>query len=168
MNEQGSRLSNETEFHAYMQWQFFTQWRALKAHANARGIQIIGDIPIFVAYDSADVWANHAFFELDAQGNPTVVAGVPPDYFSATGQRWGNPLYRWDVLAERGVERLLQVYNGEGKDHLIMHDSPGKNQGSIAYNLSFLEEPPYTLTFSPFHSGKQEPGYSGDTLTDQS
>ena len=110
VNEQGSRLSTETEFHAYMQWQFFTQWRALKAHANARGIQIIGDIPIFVAYDSADVWANHAFFELDAQGNPTVVAGVPPDYFSATGQRWGNPLYRWDVLAERGYSWWIERF----------------------------------------------------------
>ena len=97
-------LSSEIQFHAYMQYLFFLQWGALKRYANDRGIRVIGDIPIFVAYDSADVWANRAIFELDAQGNPTVVAGVPPDYFSDTGQRWGNPLYRWPVLEERGFD----------------------------------------------------------------
>ncbi len=84
----------------YIQWQFSKQWRALKGYANARGIQIVGDAPIFVAYDSADVWCNQQLFRLDAQGKPLVVAGVPPDYFSKTGQRWGNPLYDWDRLAE--------------------------------------------------------------------
>lgn len=110
LGEQGSRLSHETEFHAYMQWLFFEQWRALKGYANQRGIAIIGDIPIFVAFDSADVWANREIFELDEAGNPTVVAGVPPDYFSATGQLWGNPLYRWDALEQKGyhwwIERI--------------------------------------------------------------
>ena len=86
----------------YLQWQFFRQWLALKTYANARGIRIVGDIPIFVAYDSADAWANRELFFIDDEGQPTVVAGVPPDYFSDTGQLWGNPLYRWDKMAERG------------------------------------------------------------------
>ena len=80
----------------FYQFIFFRQWHALKTYANERGIQIIGDIPIFVAYDSADVWAHPELFYLDDEGQPTVVAGVPPDYFSPTGQLWGNPLYRWD------------------------------------------------------------------------
>lgn len=105
-----SRLSAATEFHAYMQWLFFSQWRSLKAYANQRGIQIIGDIPIFVAFDSADVWANREIFMLDQAGNPTVVAGVPPDYFSATGQLWGNPLYRWDVLASQGYHWWIERF----------------------------------------------------------
>ncbi len=95
------KLADRVRFQQFLQWLFFTQWLAVKRYANERNIQIIGDIPIFVAYDSADVWANRDLFYLDADGNPTVVAGVPPDYFSATGQRWGNPLYRWDVLAQR-------------------------------------------------------------------
>lgn len=93
-------------------WQFWfdRQWSALRAHAAAAGVRIVGDIPIFVAYDSADAWAHPDLFYFDEQGTPTVVAGVPPDYFSATGQRWGNPLYRWDVMAKRGfawwIERV--------------------------------------------------------------
>lgn len=87
----------DVRFHAWTQWVFFRQWQEIRDYAHARGIQIIGDIPIFVAYDSADVWARRELFELDAEGRPTVVAGVPPDYFSATGQRWGNPLYRWSA-----------------------------------------------------------------------
>ena len=106
-------LSDQIEFHAYLQFQFFSQWRRLKHYANERGVQIVGDIPIFVAYDSADVWANREIFALDDQGRPTVVAGVPPDYFSATGQLWGNPHYRWDVLARTGyawwVERFRSL-----------------------------------------------------------
>lgn len=86
----------------YYQWLFFEQWSSVKRHAEAHGIKIIGDIPIFVAYDSADTWANPELFYLDAEGNPTVIAGVPPDYFSETGQRWGNPLYRWKVMADTG------------------------------------------------------------------
>jgi 4-alpha-glucanotransferase len=103
-------VQEEYAFQLYTQWLFFRQWVALKNYANQHGIKIIGDIPIFVAYDSADVWANPELFFLDAAGNPTVVAGVPPDYFSATGQLWGNPLFRWDVLAEQGyawwIERV--------------------------------------------------------------
>ena len=87
--------------HKLWQWFFYAQWLALKDYANARGIQIIGDIPIFIAYDSADAWANPELYYFDDKGNPEVVAGVPPDYFSKTGQRWGNPLYRWKKMQKR-------------------------------------------------------------------
>ncbi len=97
-----TELQDSLLYQKFLQWIFFTQWRAVKKAANDQGIQIIGDIPIFVAHDSADVWANPNLFYLDELGNPTVVAGVPPDYFSATGQRWGNPLYRWDLMGQRG------------------------------------------------------------------
>jgi len=86
----------------YRQWQFFEQWLALKRYVNERGIRIIGDIPIFVSMDSADVWANRHLFHFDEDLRPTVVSGVPPDYFSETGQLWGHPLYRWDVMAQDG------------------------------------------------------------------
>ncbi|HEY6140070.1 MAG TPA: 4-alpha-glucanotransferase [Thermoanaerobaculia bacterium] len=93
-------LADEIRFHKYVQWLFFTQWAEVRRAADARGIEIMGDVPIYVACDSADVWANRHLFQLDDRGAPTVVAGVPPDYFSETGQRWGNPLYRWDALRE--------------------------------------------------------------------
>jgi 4-alpha-glucanotransferase len=89
-------------FHEFVQFEFFRQWGELKMHVNDLGLSVIGDIPIFVAHDSADVWANQDLFQLDDAGNPTVVAGVPPDYFSPTGQLWGNPHYRWEVVAARG------------------------------------------------------------------
>lgn len=91
------RLISEQRFR---QWVFHQQWYALKRYANEKRIRLVGDIPIFVAHDSADVWANRDSFYLDETGHPTVIAGVPPDYFSPTGQRWGNPLYRWDKMAE--------------------------------------------------------------------
>ncbi|MEI7770609.1 MAG: 4-alpha-glucanotransferase [Chloroflexales bacterium] len=93
-------LAEPIQVQKYLQFLFFSQWAPLKAYANERDIRIIGDAPIFVAYDSADVWANPRLFFLNDDGSPTVVAGVPPDYFSATGQLWGNPLYRWDRLAK--------------------------------------------------------------------
>jgi|YNPNPStandDraft_1061719.scaffolds.fasta_scaffold01741_4 4-alpha-glucanotransferase len=96
------RLAGEIESQKYRQWQFFEQWLALKRYANERGISIIGDIPIFVSMDSVDVWANTYLFHFDEHLRPTVVSGVPPDYFSATGQLWGHPLYRWDVMARDG------------------------------------------------------------------
>src|SRR5207249_3628343 len=86
----------------FTQFLFFKQWSELKAYANERGVRIVGDVPIFVAFDSADVWASRELFELDEVGNPTVVAGVPPDYFSKTGQLWGNPLYDWDAMRKTG------------------------------------------------------------------
>jgi 4-alpha-glucanotransferase len=98
MNAARQELADEISFHEYIQWLFFTQWAFVRNAAHERGIQIMGDVPIYVAADSADVWANREIFQLNENGEPDVVAGVPPDYFSATGQRWGNPLYRWDVL----------------------------------------------------------------------
>lgn len=86
--------------HQYVQWLFFRQWSAVRDAAHARGIRIMGDVPIYVAGDSADVWARRELFQLDDRGEPTFVAGVPPDYFSETGQRWGNPLYRWDRMRD--------------------------------------------------------------------
>jgi 4-alpha-glucanotransferase len=96
--------------HSFYQFVFFRQWNRLRAYANARGIKIIGDIPIFIAYDSADAWANPELFFLDENGLPTVVAGVPPDYFSKTGQLWGNPLYRWDVHKKSGYAWWLERF----------------------------------------------------------
>ena len=92
-----AELRDEVDFRIFLQYIFFKQWTALREYANEKGIQIIGDIPIFVSMDSADVWANQHLFQLDSKGYPTRVAGVPPDYFSATGQLWGNPLYNWEA-----------------------------------------------------------------------
>ena len=112
-----ARLDHQEDIlrHSFYQFLFFRQWYKLRAYAKNRGIKIIGDIPIFIAYDSADAWANPDLFFLDKMSLPTVVAGVPPDYFSATGQLWGNPLYRWDVhKASRyawWLERFRSVLN---------------------------------------------------------
>ena len=118
------KLSDEIERQKLWQWLFYEQWQDLKNHANARDIQIIGDIPIFIAYDSADAWANPELFYFDKAGNPEVVAGVPPDYFSETGQRWGNPLYNWDALHKnkyawwiKRFESNLEFYDLIRVDH---------------------------------------------------
>jgi 4-alpha-glucanotransferase len=118
------RHSANIHAHKFIQWVFSRQWTRLKAYANARNIQIIGDIPIFVAMDSADTWANPAEFFLDEAFQPTVVAGVPPDYFSATGQLWGNPLYRWEAMATTGyawwlrrLKAALRLYDVVRIDH---------------------------------------------------
>lgn len=97
-------LKDEIRYHKFLQFIFFSQWAKLKAYANEKEVFIIGDIPIFAAYDSADVWADKELFQLDSAGHPTRVSGVPPDYFSATGQRWGNPLYDWDVHKKDGYK----------------------------------------------------------------
>ncbi|MGB9081250.1 MAG: 4-alpha-glucanotransferase [Desulfuromonadaceae bacterium] len=94
-------LGAEIGVQKYIQWHFFRQWRSLRTYAAGKGIAIIGDIPIFVGYDSADVWSGRELFLLDSKGKPTVVAGVPPDYFSATGQLWGNPLYDWEMMGHQ-------------------------------------------------------------------
>ena len=105
--------SQEIEAEKIQQFFFERQWAQVRELAQREGIAIIGDIPIFVALDSADVWAHRELFKLEPDGLPTVVAGVPPDYFSATGQRWGNPLYNWDEMASRGftwwIERLRRL-----------------------------------------------------------
>ncbi len=110
--------------HKLTQWFFYQQWTALKRYANEHGIEIIGDIPIFVAMDSADAWTNPGEFFLDENFQPTVVAGVPPDYFSATGQLWGNPLYRWEQMQSNGyawwlrrIRAALRLYDIVRIDH---------------------------------------------------
>ena len=101
--------------HKFIQFEFYRQWLSLKQYCNELGIKIIGDVPIFVAHDSADVWSNRRLFDLDEEGNPRNVAGVPPDYFSETGQLWGNPLYRWEEMARDGytwwVDRIRVAMN---------------------------------------------------------
>lgn len=100
-------LGEESAYHQFVQFLFARQWARLRRHAEARGVDLIGDVPIFVAHESADVWAHREIFQLDEQGRPLVVAGVPPDYFSEDGQLWGNPHYRWDVLKRRGYDWWL-------------------------------------------------------------
>ena len=103
-------LAGEVAYQTYLQFLFDRQWRGMKGEAERLGIRLFGDLPIYVAHDSADVWVRQDLFALDAEGRATAVAGVPPDYFSATGQRWGNPLYRWDRLEAEGyawwIERV--------------------------------------------------------------
>jgi 4-alpha-glucanotransferase len=120
------QLSSELNYQRFLQWQFVSQWQKLRRYAAQRGIGFIGDVPIFVAPHSADVWAHPELFQLRADGSPRVVAGVPPDYFSRTGQRWGNPHYRWDVLRRQKyrwwVERFrmtLQYFDAVRLDHFI-------------------------------------------------
>lgn len=98
LNEWKEKLSDDIQYHKFVQFNFFKQWKAVRDYANNNGIKIIGDMPIFIAYDSADLWANKEIFSVDEDGKLDTVAGVPPDYFSPTGQLWGNPLYRWKVM----------------------------------------------------------------------
>jgi 4-alpha-glucanotransferase len=108
--EAATENAEDIDFHRFVQFAFWQQWSALKVAASARGIRIMGDIPIFVAHDSADVWTHQEIFLLDRDGNPTVVAGVPPDFFSASGQRWGNPLYDWGRMAETGYRWWIERF----------------------------------------------------------
>jgi 4-alpha-glucanotransferase len=110
LDEARRELDREVRAHTFAQLVFFEQWGALRAHTHAQGIRIMGDIPIFAAHDSADVWSHPELFHLAADGSPGAVAGVPPDYFSATGQLWGNPLYRWDVLARAGYAWWIERF----------------------------------------------------------
>jgi len=118
------RLHNQVEANKFFQFVFFEQWGRLKAYANRKGIRIVGDMPVFVAYDGADVWAHPDLFFLDENRRATVMAGVPPDYFSPTGQLWGNPLFRWDRMAEDGyhwwinrVKNTLELVDIVRLDH---------------------------------------------------
>ncbi|MEW6568404.1 MAG: 4-alpha-glucanotransferase [Chloroflexota bacterium] len=110
LTEARARLGPAVEDHCLRQFLFFRQWRRLRTRARDCGLTVIGDIPIFVAHDSADVWSHPHLFYLDASGRPTVVAGVPPDYFSPTGQLWGNPLYRWDRMRQDGYAWWVQRF----------------------------------------------------------
>jgi 4-alpha-glucanotransferase len=119
-------LAGEIQYHEFLQFEFARQWSALRGHANSRGVRLLGDVPMFVAHDGSDVWAHQAIFQLDEQGERRVVAGVPPDYFSADGQRWGNPLYDWNVLRETGYawwlarfKTTLDRFDALRLDHFI-------------------------------------------------
>jgi len=112
------------DFYAFVQYIFYRQWHELHEYCSKRGISIIGDIPMFVALDSSDVWSNRELFNLRDDGSPGLVAGVPPDYFSSTGQRWGNPVYRWDRMEENGfrwwimrIRHALKIYDSARVDH---------------------------------------------------
>ncbi len=111
LDEAREHLSQTILYYQFEQYLFFTQWLALKDYANQQGIYLFGDLPIFVAHDSADVWAQRQFFKLNAEGQSDVVAGVPPDYFSETGQRWGNPHYQWDAIEATGFSWWLDRIN---------------------------------------------------------
>ncbi len=124
LKEARVELSDDVLRHEFVQFLFYKHYGTVKKAANEAGVEIVGDLPIFVSHDSADVWANQRLFYLDDDGNPTAVAGVPPDYFSETGQLWGNPLYRWDVMEEEGyawwISRLRQaltLYDATRIDH---------------------------------------------------
>ena len=119
-------FADDIRYHQFVQWQFFVQWNDLRAYCKSKGIWLIGDVPLFVAHQSADVWAHPELFKLDADGNPTVVAGVPPDYFSKTGQVWNVPVYRWEALQQQNyrwwIERLrtaLGRFDVNRLDHFI-------------------------------------------------
>jgi 4-alpha-glucanotransferase len=102
LQEARRRLDKSISSFVFVQWLFSRQWQSLKVYASAKGVRLVGDLPIFVAHDSSDVWANPRFFQLDSDGRASHVAGVPPDYFSKTGQLWGNPLYDWQALKDDG------------------------------------------------------------------
>lgn len=124
--EARANVPEELRYHEFAQWLFARQWRGVRRHAAARGVALMGDAPIYVRHDSADCWANQELFFLDEAGAPTAVAGVPPDYFSADGQLWGNPLYRWERHQETGfawwVSRLkacAERFDALRLDHFI-------------------------------------------------
>jgi 4-alpha-glucanotransferase len=119
-----ANLAERIEQERFYQYEFFRQWFSLKHYCNSKGIQIIGDIPIYIDINSADVWANPQIFKLDANKKPVAIAGVPPDYFSKTGQRWGNPVYDWETLKKSGyawwVHRIghnLKLFDSMRIDH---------------------------------------------------
>ncbi len=126
VQELKEELKDDIEFYKFVQYKFYEQWNQLKEYANDKEIEIIGDIPLYVAMDSADVWQHTEFFQLDEELNPTKVAGVPPDVFSETGQRWGNPLYDWKKLEaedfswwRKRMEHSARVYDVIRIDHFI-------------------------------------------------
>ena len=114
MTRAQKRFADDIRYHEFVQWQFSEQWKELKAYCAAKGVRLIGDIPLFVAHQSADVWAHPELFKLNSNGNPKVVAGVPPDYFSKTGQLWGLPVYHWEALQAQNyrwwIERLRTAF----------------------------------------------------------
>jgi 4-alpha-glucanotransferase len=118
LNPFRTTLSDRIEFHKFIQYLFFRQWITVKDYAHQKNIRIIGDIPLYVALDSVDAWANTELFQFDAEKNPIAVGGVPPDYFSATGQLWGNPLFQWDVLKKDNYKWWIDRI----KSNLVLYD----------------------------------------------
>ena len=130
IKEAKEKYADDIEFYKMLQYLFFKQWKALKKYANEKGIEIIGDVPIYVAMDSADVWANPKQFYLDKELNPIEVAGCPPDAFSEDGQLWGNPLFRWDVMKKdnyswwtKRIKAMASLYDIVRIDHFRGFDS---------------------------------------------
>lgn len=149
-----SHLQDEIQYQMFVQYMFYKQWNALKKYANKRNVLIMGDIPIYVGIDSTDVWSCRENFLLDAQGHPSFVAGVPPDYFSPTGQRWGNPIYNWENLKKDSfsfwIKRLQyssELYDILRIDHFRAFDTYWKIPASCdtAIEGEWVEAPGYAL-----------------------
>lgn len=149
-----SHLQEEIQYQMFLQYMFYKQWMALKRYANKKNVLIMGDIPIYVGIDSLDVWSCREDFLLGADGKPTFVAGVPPDYFSVTGQRWGNPIYNWDKLQEKNFEFWMnrlryssELYDIIRIDHFRAFDTYWKIPASCetAIDGEWVEAPGYAL-----------------------
>lgn len=149
-----THLSTQIEYEMFVQYKFYEQWMKLKSYANSSGIEVMGDIPIYVGIDSLDVWANQECFLLDADSKPSFVAGVPPDYFSTTGQRWGNPIYHWEYLKSSQFAFWLQRLRYSAKlfdiiriDHFRAFDTYWKIPASCetAIEGEWVEAPGYEL-----------------------
>lgn len=147
-------LEEEIRYEMFIQYLLYSQWMELKAYANQVGIEIMGDIPIYVGIDSDDAWTNQSSFLLDSDGRPTFIAGVPPDYFSETGQRWGNPLYNWEQLEKDGFKFWLERLSYNSKlfdiiriDHFRAFDTYWKIPASCetAIDGEWVEAPGYAL-----------------------
>ena len=145
---------DEILYQVFLQYMLYLQWKDVKQYANDKGIEIMGDIPFYVGLDSADVWAHQDNFLLDSDGRPTFIAGVPPDYFSATGQRWGNPIYDWDFMAKDGftfwLERIAytqRLFDIVRIDHFRAFDTYWKIKASCptAIDGEWIEAPGYAL-----------------------
>ncbi len=157
MKEWRIKLEDEINYQKFVQFIFFKQWKELKAYTNSKGIKIIGDMPIFIAYDSADLWAHKNLFTVDREGKLETVAGVPPDYFSATGQLWGNPLYRWNVMEKddflwwrQRFTQLLELLDIIRIDHFRGFDACWEIPGGAptAENGKWIKAPGEKLFFT--------------------
>ena len=149
-----SPYQEEIDYHLFLQYQFFCQWQAVRAIAREKGVRIMGDVPFYVGIDSVDVWAGKKNFLLDEAGRPTYIAGVPPDYFSAVGQRWGNPIYDWDYLEQNRFDFWVKRIGYNQKlfdiiriDHFRAFDTYWKIPASCptAVEGAWIEAPGYTV-----------------------
>ncbi len=157
------KLADDVFYQKFLQYTFYNQWRKVKEYANGKGIQIIGDLPIFIAYDSSDLWANKELFTVNNEGNLETVAGVPPDYFSETGQLWGNPLYKWEEMAkdnylwwQKRFSKMYEFIDIVRIDHFrgfeAYYEIPGDAETAI--NGTWRKAPGYEL----FETLKKELG----------